>query len=144
MISGSNKKEVLSILLLCISVVWALAVIMSDRKDIPVHIDVMGQVDAVASKWNILIMPATAIFVYALLSFFQSHPEYCNLPSFPEKVDRANLVRKLLLILKLFSILLLVGIEVTIILYPLLTLWIVIGVFILGSWVFYREMKNKN
>ena len=48
---------------------------------VPAHFNLAGEVDNYGSKWMLLLLPLIGIGMFAVLEFFERHPEWHNYPS---------------------------------------------------------------
>lgn len=47
---------------------------------IPMHYDIMGNIDRYGSKYELLILPFFQMIIFLLLQFVSKHPSYWNIP----------------------------------------------------------------
>lgn len=76
-LSGTFKKDILSIILIIVILCVAL-VRLGGTDEIPVCWDAEGRVIIEDSKYYILFLPAIAIFMFFLMTYFEKNPHRYN------------------------------------------------------------------
>lgn len=121
-----NKKEYTLLALLFVGLLWALYIVMSNRTEIPLHLNLFGEVDAMGSKETIFILPCLAISCYLLLTFLQKRPHWCNLPTHTRLTEEEmkRWAEELIYAVKTISITLLISLEILLVIAPTAAFWV--------------------
>lgn len=118
-------KKYFPLIALTIGFGFAIIVGNSDTQNIPLHINIHGEIDNYGSKWEIFILPAIALFIYLLMSWLERNPQVYNLPISKKhsRKEQEKIGVELISWLKVITVLMLVLIEILMITNPYLVLW---------------------
>ena len=73
-------KEIPSILFLMISFGVAIRVMTGGKEEVPLHWNVLGEIDSWGDTWTIVLLPVIALALYGLLTLLQRRPQWYNYP----------------------------------------------------------------
>lgn len=121
----ANKKEIFPLALLFVGFLWAVYIATSARTEIPLHLNLFGEVDITGAKETIFLLPSLALGCYLLLTFLQKRPHWCNLPT-PTRLTEEEMKRwaeELIYAVKTISVTLLLSLEILLVLAPTAAFW---------------------
>lgn len=88
-------KEIPALLFLLAAFGVGLWIQFGSRTEIPLHFNARGEIDRWGEPWTALLLPAIALVLYGLLTWFQHHPRNCNYPVEITDENREQVYRRM-------------------------------------------------